>query len=258
MAVGVVALDAVAEPDHVGSPRAARRGASRAPSLETPGLRFGSSRVGSVASRVPSPSTSSAPPSVTSAIRSRATPASDATRAATASSRSQGAYFPPHALKVQSSATRPCAPSRTKVGAMSRIQTSSVGITCRRTAPERASSPSRARSAAACASLCATSSTRSERASARTSVSNSRSASARQPGQVVSACGQATHVAACGSHSAGMRSARTSAPEAGEQVGVGVDPAIAQERPAAALRLDPREVAVDHAASPRPSHSPAR
>ena len=142
---------------------------------------------------------------------------------------------------------------------MSRIHTSSVGITCsahragarelaepraqRLRVRRRSARPAPpARSARARAPASRTRARRRRGSPARSSRRAARRPTSPRAAPTPRACA----------------AARTSAPEAGEQVGVGVDPAIAQERPAAALRLDPREVAVDHAASPRPSHSPGR
>src|ERR1043166_3208588 len=88
------------------------------------------------------------------------------------------------------------------------------------------------------------------------------------PGQSLRLCGQPSHVAWCGSHSAGMRKPRAAGVSVGDmreretgkekrgrkgwsgwliekpaaEAGVGVDPPIAQERPAAAYLLDPCQV----------------
>src|SRR5439155_6470364 len=105
--------------------------------------------------------------------------------------------------------------------------------------------------------------------------------SARCPGHVVGACGHASQVARWGSHSAGQRTGMKSSgesapaetgadvfseatfstslafgslragsaglliPDALRDLGVRVDPAVAQERPVAAHRLDRAEIAVD-------------
>src|SRR5258707_11263003 len=58
------------------------------------------------------------------------------------------------------------------------------------------------------------------------------------PGQSLTLCGQPIQVAACGSHSAGMRTLLVSE-EPVLNVAVGVDAAVAQERPIAAHLLDP-------------------
>src|SRR6266480_4033963 len=61
------------------------------------------------------------------------------------------------------------------------------------------------------------------------------------PGQSLTLCGQPIQVAACGSHSAGMRTLLVSE-EPVLNVAVGVNAAVAQERPVAAYLLDPGEI----------------
>src|SRR5947208_16236841 len=61
------------------------------------------------------------------------------------------------------------------------------------------------------------------------------------PGQSVTLCGQPIQVAACGSHSAGMRTLLISEePVLNAAVCIGAP--VAQERPVAAAFLDPRQI----------------
>ena len=78
------------------------------------------------------------------------------------------------------------------------------------------------------------------------------STASSRPGQVSTLWGQASQVAAWGSHSAGQRKPLEAGPFSRSVVkertkrAVGVDATVAQERPVAAGGLDEREITLDH------------
>ena len=88
------------------------------------------------------------------------------------------------------------------------------------------------------------------------------STASSRPGQVSTLWGQASQVAAWGSHSAGQRKPLEAGPRKPLAAGpfsrsvgkertkraVGVDATVAQERPVAAGGLDEREITLDHQA----------
>ncbi len=163
------------------------------------GLRLGWSRHCSVVISVPSPSTVIAPPSRIIPERIAGTSRCSSSRPLIRSSASQGWCLRPQALKRKSTPARRPSSSRTKIGAESRNQESSWGIsTTVRSGPHRvrASSPWPGG---------ATMVTGSNSAMARATAAYSRFTSSRLSPQRSDRTGQAIRQPSCSVHSAGMR-----------------------------------------------------
>src|SRR5207247_2421127 len=174
-----------------------------------------------------------------------------AANAGTLSSRFQSGYFA-QALKWNRAIARPRS-RLTKIGPKSRVQPRSVGK--RRNSMRAASTPHLVRMRRACASWAAELTrmrTSSPGASLRTISAYTHGMRANFPGQSLLLWGQPIQVAACGSHSAGMRKRSAISRQRSEErlrvdepafdAAVRVGAAVAQERPAAADLLHAREV----------------
>src|SRR2546427_595986 len=131
---------------------------------------------------------------------------------------------------------------RTKIGPKSRVQPRFVGKRRKSTRARSTPAFSRMRLASACWTRELTRMrTTSPGASLRTISPYTKGIGGNFPGQSVTLCGQPIQVAACGSHSAGMRT-RLVSEEPVLNAAVRVGAPVAQERPVAADFLDSRQI----------------
>src|SRR5258706_2159959 len=223
------------------------------PSRPNPGLRTcttGSRLHSSVVSRVPRPSTSMLPPSRTTGLPSCSTGrngirSARAARSGTRSSFRQSGYLAQALKWKRAMAILRAASFFTKIGPKSRAQPRSRGKGKNSTRARE--TPTRDRMRRADCS-CRASGTRmrtiSPGASVRTISPYTQGMVANFPGQSERRCGQVSHVASWGSHSAGMRKEAEddSVKEATFDSAVRVDAAVAPEGPVAAHFLDAADI----------------